>query len=275
MRTWKPMVGLSPGVENCLVAENWRARAFAWGRIVAWVVPCAAICWVLRDPHALAALRHSWWGLLVPAVAADPVAQLRLSGVQSHTYRVALNAGMVVCGVSLGVYAMSLVWGATRQRTITGVMSLTSIVAIWLVIATNLVPLYDCGVRHRIQASSPALQGFTDQLQQDWPQRADQVVAPGSRFEQLPPVNAYPLLSPRVCLLLSSYSVPGTSMEIVALEYTPGEAMRLQLSGALSGYWFERRWDQSPPTNFFSGLDEPLEPNRYRSLGDQCYLVVY
>ncbi|WP_459556680.1 hypothetical protein [Lacunimicrobium album] len=101
-----------------------------------------------------------------------------------------------------------------------------------------------------------------------WPQQGGQIASFGAFL-------AYPYGTPRTLLMLGDAHIPGTSLRIAAVERTPGEAIRFQLSGEAPKVWLEWRTVETPPSAFQGGLQQVITPVEYHEIASDLFVVKY
>ncbi|MEW4486517.1 hypothetical protein AB1L42_00465 [Thalassoglobus sp. JC818] len=198
------------------------------------------------------------WGEYVPVVA-DVVDS-------DESYGAAMLSVLLAC-LSLFLGVMSLRVGRWRQRAAVSVIACVLAVG-WLFIGWNWDVLRLRGKGLKLTGDLIAVREFAVQLESDWPDQDGEIEGFGAFL-------AYPYGSPRTLLTLGETCVPGTGLRVAAVERTPGESIRFQLSGGKGDLWFEWRSEGTVPTGFTGGLQQGYTPKAYFEVSDQLFLVRY
>ena len=121
--------------------------------------------------------------------------------------------------------------------------------------------------------ASSSVADFADRINQNWNALVKNV--DNECQVELSSFNAYPIYNPTMMMFLGDQSIPNSALLFRAIEREESRAIRFELSGENLGYWIERRYDRSEPTDFVGGLAEGYRVGRYRKIADQLYLVDY
>ncbi len=167
-------------------------------------------------------------------------------------------------------------FGNQRQRSVRSIMALTAIFAAWFLVIQNSTAIFDFGRTFRIARQIGPLNDFASRLEseaRDASKKNDGSKPPWSCITI--PHQIYQHYQTQIFMFPGTYSIPNTSLSIIAVECTPGQAVRLELAGGEYGCWAEFRKDGSDPQPFVGGLGEAYVPNRVRTIAQHWRLVVY
>lgn len=198
------------------------------------------------------------WGVHVPAVVgkADSAAA----------------QGAAVLGSLLALF--TLILAATAAFISRGPARLI-ILAIGLFLAGGWVSVgrdWD-GIRLRGQSAELAqyaepVSKFAKELDTAWPNQSGEI-------EDFGAFLAYPYGEPRTLLMLGDARIPDTPLRVAAVERTPDEAIRFQLTGDAANVWFEWRITDTTPTAFRGGLEQAHTPTTYSEIAANTFVVRY
>ncbi len=151
---------------------------------------------------------------------------------------------------------------------------MTSIIAVWIFFGQQCQSIVEFGRNCRLSLEEGAIERFTTIADARW----NEICARSNDYESILGVEclqAYPTHRPSVCFFAKPVTLSGSSLEILAIERSEGEAIRLQLAGTNKGFWMERRFNSDAPKPFRSGLDYTLNPQSVAKLTSNLYLVRY
>ncbi len=254
----------APGVESRGLLSRWLIRVLTAMNAVGLL---ALACWLYFQPdgHAevspfLAKLR--WWSYLggryVPVIAHQ---------AESAASEAVLWIGWTLAGITLIVLFVSVARSRGRERSVQIVLGILCVIG-WLWMATSWDTIRLRGQSAGIVRYAKAAREFASQLSNDWPSHGGDISGFGAFL-------AYPYCTPRTLLMLGDAFIPGTPLRVAAVERTPGEAIRFQLSGEGADLWLECRSDDGVPARFRSGLQPVYFPSSLLKITPDTFVVRY
>lgn len=189
----------------------------------------------------------------------------------------ALLRGMWLFGIALGILTSAMflgigfLFGKARTRSIRSIFGFTALAAFCMFLVLRCESVVETGRAFRMAWKAAPILEFADRINSDW----DSLCEPTSTSTLLPSRNSYPISKPTMCFFMTAFKIEGTAYDILSIERTEGKAIRFELAGDDIGFWIERRYDDGAPEQFVSGLNDPMEPDGFRSLGNRLFLVKY
>ncbi|MFG0289092.1 MAG: hypothetical protein ACF8CQ_13000 [Rhodopirellula sp. JB044] len=156
----------------------------------------------------------------------------------------------------------------SRARSITSLLAITTIVAVWCGVFINRSSLAWQGKRARMAIRVDRLEALAEPLRRQWPARDGELPGVG-------PFMAYPFGRPTTLILLQSPLLAGDELCIAAVEGNEQGPIRFQLSGSSHDDWAEWHPDASQPESFVGGLGDSHQIVTATKVGRQWYLVRY
>ena len=75
--------------------------------------------------------------------------------------------------------------------------------------------------------------------------------------------------------MLGNARVPNSPLRVAAVERTPGQAIRFQLTGDAPNVWIKWRTAKTPPTAFQGGLQQIHTPTSHLEIAAKTFVVRY
>lgn len=169
--------------------------------------------------------------------------------------------------LSIGLFAVGVLFGKRPQRSLRNMLFLTSMIAFTLAVFTSWQRISWEGRRYRMIARIEAIQIVCDALQKDWPTN-------DMNHELLGPIMAYPQWNPSTLILLTPKPIDDR-FRIAAIDRSKRDVLRFQLSSGYETIWLEHRIDSGLETEFTNGIDQNYTRQYYISLLPSWFLVRY
>lgn len=244
-------------------------RLFRFHPVWIWSVNllavAAVIVWLLLDPRFEASVE--WWRFgddgKVGSSSLRDMGDWRWLGFRNQIV-------VVTCSLAAMMNVLMLIGlaiGHSKSRSVRGWLIATSILALWLFVATGWQDITWLGKQHRLRVVLNEFEEAIEELKKNWPKRDDERPIIG-------PFMAYPIQDPSTLILLTLPKFETTNTSIAVIEGGNG-IIRLELVGAEQGDWLEWHPPDSEPRSFASGLGEFYRIARYQQLGQNWYLVRY
>ncbi|TWT43563.1 hypothetical protein KOR42_44430 [Thalassoglobus neptunius] len=265
-----PQAAETSGAESEL--SNFRGKQY-WLRGVVLLVALNAlflavvVTWVYFDSGAPSRSspflnKFRWWsqpwGVYVPAVA--------------DALGAGASQGAAMLGVLLSCFSLLLVILSLKGVRNAGELVLPIFAGAigigWLLLGVNWDVIRLRGQSMELARHVEGVSEFARQLEEEWPDQDGEIEGFGAFL-------GYPYGTPRTLLMLGEACVPKTELRIAAVERTPGESIRFQLSGGSSDVWFEWRVVENAPASFAGGLQQNYSPKASFMVADKLFLVRY
>lgn len=192
------------------------------------------------------------------------VARVDLSPVGYRALLVVLPWSLLI---SLGLFAGAAFFGARTQRSLRHLFLLTTMMGAALALYVNWQRISWEGRRYRMASKIAALQSICDTLTADWPKR-------DMDHRLLGPIMVYPQWNPSTLILLTPKPVDDR-FRIAAVDRSPGEILRFELSSGYETIWLEHRTDSQAPDDFANGIHQNYTPQYSLPMSSQWFLVRY
>lgn len=175
---------------------------------------------------------------------------------------------MIASATLLALCLRLLIRRQLHSRSITTLLSVCAVTALWCSAIVNQEALAWHGSRLCIAAQFSDLESIADPLRHDWPESDGDLDGVG-------PFMAYPFGRPTTLILLHSRPILGDQLCIAAVERCQQGAVKLQLDGTGHDDWAEWHPRGSQPESFVGGLGDPHQLESTATLGRGWHLVRY
>jgi len=198
------------------------------------------------------------WGEYVPLV---------VSKADSSASEAAAMLGYLSASLSLLLAGAALYYGRGRERLVLPLCGVL-LAIVWTQTGTSWDLIRLRGQSTMVVAYAESVSEFAQQLENSWPDQGGDIKDFGSFL-------AYPYGAPRTLLMLGDTRIPNTSLRVAAVERTPGEAIRFQLTGDAPDVWLEWRTSETEPTQFQGGLQQIHTPTASLKIAANTFVVRY
>lgn len=175
--------------------------------------------------------------------------------------------GTTAAIVTLVVVALGLMFGSSQQRSVRSWLCFTALVCGWLALLVTWQGIAWKGQQYRVKSQLAPLEEFVQDLRANWP-KDDGTLPNGMSFV------AYPKSEPSTLLSMQTFSIPGSKLQIAAVERQEGKFISLELAGSEGGAHLIH-CSEGKPESFLSGLGAYYETKQIASLGRDWYLVQF
>lgn len=175
--------------------------------------------------------------------------------------------GTTAAIVTLVVVALGLMFGSSQQRSVRSWLCFTALVCGWLALLVTWQGIAWKGQQYRVVSQLAPLEDFVQDLRTNWP-KDDGTLPNGMSFV------AYPKSEPSTLLSMQTFSIPGSKLQIAAVERQEGKFISLELAGSEGGAHLIH-CSEGKPESFLSGLRAYYETKQIASLGRDWYLVQF
>ncbi|TWU07304.1 hypothetical protein CA54_57100 [Symmachiella macrocystis] len=198
------------------------------------------------------------WGEYVPIVVGK---------ADSAASQGAALFGYLLASLTLILAVAAVFWGRGRERLALPAFGLLLAMG-WGLLGTNWDVIRLRGQSAELAQHAESVSEFAQQLNHAWPDQGGEITGFGAFL-------AYPYGKPRTLLMLGDAHIPNTTLRVAAVERTPGQAIRFQLTGDAPNVWFEYRTAETAPTEFRGGLQQKHTPTADLEIAAKTYIVRY
>lgn len=263
-------------VGNIAISEDWPSggeyrstgRRIVWSLIMLNAIALVTLIGLFyfdrnapADTSPLLSKLRWWsqpWGEYVPIV---------VSKADSAASQGAAQFGNLLACLTLVLVAAAAFWGRGRERLALPVFGLLLAIG-WGLLGTNWDVIRLRGQSAELAQYAESVSEFAQQLNDAWPDQGGEIAGFGAFL-------AYPYGEPRTLLMLGDAQIPNTTLRVAAVERTPGQAIRFQLTGDTPDVWFEWRTAETSPTAFQGGLQQLHTPTADLEIAAKTYVVRY
>ncbi len=219
----------------------------------------ATVVWLLRDGRAPHTLADLW--------------QLVESGNPRFKTTTIVRIAAAAGAVSFALVLIGLMAGPRRCRQLSAWLTATALTCGWCTLFVTWSELHWHAQQFRLASVLPEATTLAEELAANWPDKDGDLQGVG-------PFMAYPKSAPATLMLLGDSRVPGTSVQISAVERTSDGTLRLELAGRERGAWLEWRPADSVPSShtpgsFLGGLNTYYSLKRCAALDTDWFVVRY
>ena len=253
-------------VRNLLTSgrNHWR-YSYRWWLVLNLLLATAVVSWLFLDARFEASL--DWWKFQ----SSETVTQLEYHAGDWWWLRfrnAVLMTLVTVAGLGAVTMVFHLLLGSPVNRGIQAVMSLVTIVAVWLAIGTHWEDIAWQGKQFRLRYILSEFDAATQTLRSDWPDD-------DGELKGLGPFMAYPVGRPRTLLMLTLPQMEKFPGSFASVEGEPGGPYRFELVANEEGDWLEWHPQGSYPKTFRGGLGELYRLQKSQPLQNGWHLARY